>query len=296
MLVLGGLGALAPRWVSGLYLNAGSSQLLAAVLDRSRDSELRAGRLQRADALLTEAVRWNGRNLPALRNLAWVRLLRFDHVGAVSAVETAYRPDLTAFERAQLARLASDAGQIGLTIRLYQEGGDEARLRQLAERLWTTRRWHDAALAYAGLIELNPGESEYISNFAKVLLEGGDDNGEAVTALVTAARRKPEAARNLSRQLVLTGEPFRANEKRQGGNFPAARFWFSLASQVDPTYDRPPPGSGARIDPLLSRTVPRGGGTLPRGAAARSAQPLNAQPARRDVLEAGASRGGRQVL
>ena len=72
-----------------------------------------------------------------------------------------------------------------------------------------------------------------------MVLEGGGDDLEAATALVAAARRKPESARNLSRQLVLTGEPFRANEKRQGGNFPAARFWFSLASQVDPTYDRP---------------------------------------------------------
>jgi len=239
ILALVGLAGLAPRWVSGLYLNAGSNQLLAAVLDRSRDPDLRAARLQRADAALSEAVRWNGRNVPALRNLAWARLLRFDHVGAVSAVESAYRPDLTAFERAQLARLASDAGQVGLTIKLYQEGGDEARLKQLAERLWTSRRWHDAALAYAGLTEMNPDEAEYISNFAKVVLEGGGDDTEAVTALVTAARRKPEAARNLARQLVLTGEPFRANEKRQGGNFPAARFWFTLASQVDPTYDRP---------------------------------------------------------
>ena len=239
VLVLGGLAGLAPRWVSGLYLNLGSSQLLAASLDRSRDPDLRAARLQRAESALSEALRWNGRNIPALRNLGWVRLMRFDHVGAVAAAEAAYRPDLTSFERAQLARLANDAGQIGLTIRLYQEGGDEARLRQLAERLWTMRRWHDAALAYAGLTELNPGEAEYISNFGKVVLEGGGDDGEAMKALVAAARRKPEAARNLARQLVLTGEPFRANEKRAGGNFPAARFWFSLASQVDPTYDRP---------------------------------------------------------
>jgi Flp pilus assembly protein TadD len=236
---LGGLAALAPRWISGVYLNVGSSQLLAAMLDRSRDPDLRAARLLRAESALNEAVRWNDRNLPALRNLGWARLLRFDHVGAVAAVDAAYRPDLTSFERAQLARLASDAGQIGLTIRLYQENGDEARLRQLAERLWATRRWHDAALAYAGLTELNPGEAEYVSNFAKVVLEEGADDGEAVKALVTAARKKPEAARNLARQLVLTGEPVRSNEKKQGGNFPAARFWFSLASQVDPTYDRP---------------------------------------------------------
>jgi Flp pilus assembly protein TadD len=89
------------------------------------------------------------------------------------------------------------------------------------------------------LTELNPDETEYVSNFGKVVLEGGDADGEAVQALVAAARRKPESARNLARQLVLTGEPYRANEKRGGGNFPAARFWFSLASQVDPTYDRP---------------------------------------------------------
>jgi Flp pilus assembly protein TadD len=239
LLALAGLAALSPRWLSGLYLNAGSSQLLSAVLDRSRDPDLRAARLQRAELALEEAVRWNGRNVPAKRNLAWARLLRHDLAGATTMIESTYRPDLTSFERAQLARLASDAGLVGLTIRLYQEGGDEARLRQLAERLWTERRWHDAALAYAGLTEVNPDETEYVTNFAKVILEGGDDNGEAVAALVTAARRKPEAARNLSRQLVLTGEPFRANEKRSGGNFPAARFWFSLASQVDPTYDRP---------------------------------------------------------
>jgi Flp pilus assembly protein TadD len=86
---------------------------------------------------------------------------------------------------------------------------------------------------------MNPDEAEYISNFAKVVLEGGGDDHEAARALIAAVQRKPEAARNLSRQLVLSGEPFRANEKRGGGNFPAARFWFSLASQVDPTYDRP---------------------------------------------------------
>jgi Flp pilus assembly protein TadD len=38
---------------------------------------------------------------------------------------------------------------------------------------------------------------------------------------------------------VLAGEPFRGNEKIGGGNFKAAHFWFTLASQVDPTYDRP---------------------------------------------------------
>ncbi len=239
VLAVGGLTLLAPRWVSGAYLNAGSSQLLAATLDKSRDTDVRAARLLRAEAWLDEAVRWNGRNLPARRNLAWAKLLRHDLAGATAAIEAAYRPDLTPFERAQLARVASDSGMVVLSIKLYQEGGDEDRLKALAERLWTTRRWHDAALAYAALTEMHPDEAEYISNFAKVVLEGGGDDKEAATALVAAAQRKPEAARNLARQLVLTGEPFRANEKRAGGNFEAARFWFTLASLVDPTYDRP---------------------------------------------------------
>jgi tetratricopeptide (TPR) repeat protein len=239
LLALVGLAALAPRWLSGLYLNAGSSELLAVVLDKSRDADLRAARLQRAESLLSSAVAWNSRDLPAWRNLGWVRLLRHDLPGATSAIEAAYRPDLTAFERAQLARVANDAGLTVLTIKLYQEGGDETRLAEFAQKLWTARRWHDAALAYAALTELDPAEAEYISNFAKVVLEGGGDDGDALDALLKAVRRKPESARNLSRQLVLTGEPFRSNEKSGRGNFPAAKFWFSLASQVDPTYDRP---------------------------------------------------------
>jgi tetratricopeptide (TPR) repeat protein len=239
IVALGGLAALAPRWVSGLYLNAGSSQLLAVQLDRSRDPDLRAARLQRAEGMLTQAVRWNSHNLPALRNLGWVRLLKNDLPGATSAIQSAYRPDLSSFERAQLARLANESGLTALTVKLYQEGGDETRLGQFAEKLWTSRRYHDAALAYAALTELDPDEAEYVSNFAKVVLEGGGDDGEALNALLTAVKRKPESARNLSRQLVLSGEPFRGNEKIGGGNFKAAHFWFTLASQVDPSYDRP---------------------------------------------------------
>ncbi|MFN8632586.1 MAG: tetratricopeptide repeat protein [Chloroflexota bacterium] len=239
IVALVGLGALSPRWISGLYLNAGSSQLLAAVLDRSRDPDLRAARLQRAEDWLAQAVSWNARNVPAARNLAWAKVLRHDIAGATATIQDSYRPDLTSFERSQLARVAADAGMVELTIQLYKEGGDETRLKALAEKLWSGRRYHDAALAYAGLTELDPDEAEYVSNFAKVILEGGGDDKEAANALIVAVRRKPESARNLARQLVLSGEPFRGNEKRQGGNFAAAKFWFTLASQVDPTYDRP---------------------------------------------------------
>lgn len=241
LVVVGLAGAvmLAPRWISGLYLNLGSARLIEAVLDPTRDTARRAERLQQAEVLLAAAADWNPSNVPALRNLGWARLLRYDLAGATTAIEAAYRPNATSFERAQLARLAHDAGLVTLTIRLYQEGGDEERLSQFAGRLWSARRWHDAALAYAALTELDPDEAEYISNFAKAVLEGGGDDAEALNALLTAVSRKPEAARSLSRQLVLEGEPYRSNEKRQGGNFPAARFWFALASRVDPSYDRP---------------------------------------------------------
>ena len=236
--VVGGF-ALAPRWMSGAYLNVGSAWLLDAVLDRSLDANGRQEALANADSALAQAVAWNPLNVPALRNLGRVRLLRHDLPGATSAISAAYRTDATPFERAQLARLAYDAGQIDLAVRLYRDGGDETRLRELAQQLWDGRRWHDAALAYAALIDLDPDEAEYISNFAKVVLDGGGDDREALSALLAAVQRKPESARNLARQLVLTGEPFRSDEKRGGGNFTAARFWFGLASQVDPTYDRP---------------------------------------------------------
>jgi tetratricopeptide (TPR) repeat protein len=238
VVVLGGI-ALAPRWISGAYLNVGSATMLDAVLDRSLDADTRAARLASAEAALSDSVYWNPANVPALRNLGRVRLLRHDLPGASEAIQAAYRPDATAFERTQLARLSYDAGLVGLTIQLYKEGGDEAKLAALAERLWGSRRWHEAALAYVALTEMNPDEAEYISNFAKVVLDGGGDDRDALTALLAAVRRKPESARSLARQLVLTGEPFRSDEKRGGGNFTAARFWFGLASQVDPNYDRP---------------------------------------------------------
>jgi tetratricopeptide (TPR) repeat protein len=236
--VLGGV-AVAPRWISGIYLNLGSVHLLDATLDSTIDPDGRLALLARADDELATAVRWNGANVPALRNLGRVRLLRHDLPGATAAIQAAYRPDATPFERAQLARLAYDAGLVDLAIRLYKEGGDEGRLRDLAQQLWNGRRWHEAAMAYAALTEMDPDEAEYISNFAKVVLDGGGDDREALNALLTAVGRKPESARNLARQLVLTGEPYRSDEKRGGGNFTAARFWFGLASQVDPTYDRP---------------------------------------------------------
>ena len=198
--LLGGI-ALAPRWISGAYLNVGSAALLDAALDRTLDADTRTARLAHAESALDQAVSWNSANVPSLRNLGRVRLLRHDLLGASEAIQAAYRPDATAFERTQLARLSYDAGLVGLTVQLYKEGGDEAKLAALAERLWSTRRWHEAALAYAALTEMDPDEAEYISNFAKVVLDGGGDDRDALAALLAAVRRKPESARSLARQL-----------------------------------------------------------------------------------------------
>ena len=46
-------------------------------------------------------------------------MLSHDLAGATTVIESSYRPDLNGFERAQLARLANDAGLVSLTIRLY---------------------------------------------------------------------------------------------------------------------------------------------------------------------------------
>jgi tetratricopeptide (TPR) repeat protein/O-antigen ligase len=238
VLVVGGV-SIAPRWISGLYLNAGSSELLAATLDRPRDAELRAARLARATALLEQSWAWNDRSVAAIRGLGRARLLRHDLAGARQAIEAAYRPDATPFERAQLARLAREAGQIELTITLLRESGAEDDLKSVADELMAARRWREAAAAYAALAEVDPDEAEYASNAAKAVLEGGGDAEQAMALLREAVARNPGAARNLARQLTLRGEPFRNDEKRGGGNFPAARFWFTLASRVDPAYDRP---------------------------------------------------------
>ncbi len=238
VLVLGAV-ALAPRWVSGALLNIGSADLVAAALDRSRDVEARRARLARAEWELAQAARWNPTNVAAFRNLGWARLLQHEVVEAHAAIEAAYRPDLTAFERAQLARLARESGLTELAVTLLREGGDEAGLRELAGQLWTARRWHDAAVTYAALTELNPDEAEYVSNTAIAVLNGGGDVQEAMGLLRQAVVRNPGAARNLARQLVLRGEPCRNDERRGGGRFDCAAFWFGLASRVDPSYDRP---------------------------------------------------------
>ena len=77
---LGGI-ALAPRWISGAYLNVGSAALLDAALDRTLDADTRAARLAHAESTLDQAVSWNSANVPALRNLGRVRLLRHDLAG-----------------------------------------------------------------------------------------------------------------------------------------------------------------------------------------------------------------------
>jgi Flp pilus assembly protein TadD len=165
--------------------------------------------------------------------------MRHDLPGAQAAIQAAYRPNATPFERTQLARLAREAGQIDLTVTLLREGRDEAELKSVADEMAGRRRWPEAARAYATLAELNPDEAEYASNAAKAVLESGGDAEQAMALLREAVIRNPGAARNLSRQLTLRGEPFRNDEKRGGGNFAAAQFWFALASRVDPAYDRP---------------------------------------------------------
>jgi protein O-GlcNAc transferase len=150
-----------------------------------------------------------------------------------------YRSGMTTFERAQLARLAREVGLIDLAIGLLKDGGDEARLREVAEQAWTQRRWDNAARAYAALAELNSDEAEYVSNAAWAVLNGGGDAETAIALLRQAVAKNPDAARNLSRQLTLRGEPYRNDERRGGGRLAGAVFWFSLASRVDPSYDRP---------------------------------------------------------
>ena len=122
---------------------------------------------------------------------------------------------------------------------LLREGGDEENLKSVADELADRRRWPEAARAYAALAELDPDQAEYASNAAKAVLESGGDVEQAMALLREAVSRNPGAARNLARQLTLRGEPFRNDEKRGGGNFAAAQFWFTLASRVDPAYDRP---------------------------------------------------------
>ncbi len=239
LVLVGGTILLAPRWLSGARLNLGSADLIAAALERSGDAVARADQLERAERNLETATRWNPNNVAASRNLAWARLLRHDVAGAHEAIAAADRVDLPPFERGQLARLARAAGLIDRAIALLRQDGDEAQLREVAGQMWSQRRWADAAAAYAALTELNPDEAEYISNTAIAVLNGGGDAEAAMVLLRDAVAKNPGAARNLARQLVLRGEPCRADERRGGGRFECAAFWFGLASRVDPTYDRP---------------------------------------------------------
>jgi tetratricopeptide (TPR) repeat protein len=237
--LVAGIALLGPRWASGMFLNLGAAEVVAAAVQRPQDTEARLERLARGEGLLEAAVAWNPNNVAAHRNLGWVRAMRHDVPGAHAAIAAADRPDTTPFERAQLARLTREAGLIDRAIGLLKSGGDEAQLRDLAAQLWGQRRWRDAAVTYAALTELNPDESEYISNTAIAVLNNGGDVESAMSLLSEAVATNPDAARSLARQLVLRGEPCRADERRGGGRFECAAFWFTLASRVDPRYDRP---------------------------------------------------------
>lgn len=236
---------LGPRWLSGGYTNQASVGLMALSLDKSLSAEARASRLPTARAAAESASRLNPHNLAAWRTLGWIALAHNDVAVAQSVAQRGAPPDATPFERAQFARLARAVGLMEQAVDLLREGRDIPRLKELADQLWSQRRWKEAAYAYSALTELEPENSENISNTAYGILYSGGSLDEAKLLLQRAVARNPGAARRLSQQLVLEGEPCRADEKRGGGNLERCLYWFTLGSWVDPTYDRPEVELGA---------------------------------------------------
>jgi len=96
-------------------------------------------------------------------------------------------------------------------------------------------------------VELSPESPENLSNLAKAILaaEGLVSVDEAMRWFSRAAELNPDARRSLARQLVIQAEPYRINERRGGGRLDLAIFWFGLASQIDPTFDKPEVELGA---------------------------------------------------
>ena len=207
---------------------------------------------------MLEAVGWNSReHAGAGATSGWARLLRHDLAGRLGGD----RGGVSAGSDCVRAGAACPPGErcrpAGLTIKLYQEGGDEARLRQLAEQLWSGRRWHDAALAYAALTELNPDEAEYISNFAKVVLEGGGDDREALTALLAAVRAQAGVGPQPGPSACADRRAVPREREARRRQLPGGAVLVRPGQPGRP--DLRPAGSRAWLDPLLSWDVPGGG-------------------------------------
>jgi tetratricopeptide (TPR) repeat protein len=232
----------APRWISGLALNAGSALLTQAALDRSLTNDQRRAKLQQAEAVLGTAVDWNSRNGAAFRQLARARLLRHDVPGAQAALGAAIATaNLNDHERTQLGRLALEMGSWQQAFDLWQAAGQSGLLSKAADELTAKSDFKGAVAAQAALVEISPDHPEHLSNLAKAILaDGGAVNvDQALGWFDRAAELKPEARRSLARQLVLQAEDCRTNERRNGGRFEVCLFWFGLASRVDPSYDKP---------------------------------------------------------
>jgi tetratricopeptide (TPR) repeat protein len=230
-----------------LALNLGAVQLAEVALNPGLESDRKTVALGRAERALEAAAGWNPRNVAAYRGLARVKLLRHDVPGAVAALNQALAAGpLNDYERVQLGRLYLELGFWQQALDLWQAAGQDALLRQAADDLAARNDFKGAAAAHAALVELNPDEPENYSNLAKAVLAGPAPSvDEAMHWFERAAELNPTARRSLSRQLVLQGEDYRVNERRGGGRFELAVFWFTLASRVDPTYDRPEVELGA---------------------------------------------------
>lgn len=238
--------SLGGRWASGLALNAGSLELLHALAWPGYGGEHRQEALRRAEGWLVLATNLNQRNISAWRNLGWARTARNDIAGAHAALDQAAAAHgLNDFEHVMLGRLYHQLGFTEQAVEQWRAAHDVARLRTVADELTARGRWREAVAAHAALLTLEPSTAEHMSNLAVAVLNSGGDLDEALRWFGSATELNPTAARSLSRQLVLRGEPFRINEGRGGGDAQKAIFWFTLASRVDPTYDRPEVEIGA---------------------------------------------------
>jgi tetratricopeptide (TPR) repeat protein/O-antigen ligase len=237
---------LLPRWSSALALNAGEVLLVKAVLGET-SSERRAPLVDGASRALEQAVVWNPQSVSAWRELARARIWSNDVPGAREALQRALgAPRPNDYERVQIGRLYYSMGSWPEAFDLWRETGQDTLLRAAAAEQASRGQPRAAAAAHAALIALFPDDAEHYANLAKTLLAGPlPSTDEALRWFGLAAELKPEARRALARQLVLQGEDYRLNERRCEGQPERALFWFSLAGQIDPTFDKPAVEAGA---------------------------------------------------